>query len=600
MAGEFGVEEWDTVVTAESVTNWVLDNHLIENGSVLEGDGDGVSDGTLFWVMVVGGEGLVLNTLHLLAEGIDSRVSGDIIGVICGDETSVDEWDGNHVLNAVITIGVVVEWTLLVDDTDSSLLGSDLDGSNVVGGLAELLELGVESHGGLAGSLGVELSWERDLEENVLHDVRSVWALELELLTLEEDIVETPVTGGQDRWDTWNTSLLDQKGQVDGARASITSSPGLSGHGVWSVTVGSEGLSINESLGDGIDGLLLGQAQELGDDSGGSDLDEDDVVESNTVEGVLQCETSLDFVGLDHSLQNVLDLWNLDAGGWVGLSGTGNPVGNSENCSQVVGRMTPLSGQPAVIVIQPADDGTNVESTTDRVELVWGTWDLGSVWHNSSLNNWAQDLCALLKVQSLQTTAEGVDQAKTSRLVLKVSRELAPLLHIASPLAYRLAHLGPLSSSVLSARRGIGGTYSQIRLDLIVMNIVGNVSQDLVWSRENVAGGASVGSLDGHCGSEASGEVERLGELDELSGQARSRTNGKGADVLEGRGGLCGEGSGGSESNAGKRHDLNTKKKCQFFRDPSPQSRRSSIEATAAGSKEQREKKFQPKQQKNV
>lgn len=37
-----------------------------------------------------------------------------------------------------------------------------------------------------------ELTRVGDLEENVLHDIAAVGALELELLALEQDIVETP------------------------------------------------------------------------------------------------------------------------------------------------------------------------------------------------------------------------------------------------------------------------------------------------------------------------------------------------------------------------------------------------------------------------
>jgi len=55
----------------------------------------------------------------------------------------------------------------------------------------------VEGVGNLDGRLGVELCGEGDLEENVLHDVGSVGALELERLALEEDVVEAPGLGGQ-------------------------------------------------------------------------------------------------------------------------------------------------------------------------------------------------------------------------------------------------------------------------------------------------------------------------------------------------------------------------------------------------------------------
>ena len=77
---------------------------------------------------------------------------------------------GKHIL----PVSKVGKRALLVDDPHSGLLCPDMYALNVVGGLSESLELVVEGVGNFYGSLGVELCGERDLEENVLHDVRSV------------------------------------------------------------------------------------------------------------------------------------------------------------------------------------------------------------------------------------------------------------------------------------------------------------------------------------------------------------------------------------------------------------------------------------------
>lgn len=371
----------DTLLTTELVSNRVLNSNLRELSSILKNNLDGVSNGTLLGVMVVDGVGLVLNTSHLLTEGVDTGVGSDGVVVVGSGETTEDQGDGNHVLDTVVTVGVVVKRTLLVDDSDGSLLGTDGNLGDVIGGLSGSLKLGVEGHGGLTGSLGVELGGERDLEQNILHDVRSERTLELELVALEKDIVETPDLGGQDRGDSLDSSVLDHKGQVNGARTGISGGPGLTGHGVGCVTVRTEGLSVNPSLGDSVGGLLTGETEELGDNGGGGDLDEDDVVKSNAVEGVLESESSLDLVSLDHGLKNILD-------GGDGLSGslvgTGQPVGNGQDTSQVVGGVTPLSGQPTVVVVEPSDGGSDVESSTDGVELVGGSGDLGSVGNDGS------------------------------------------------------------------------------------------------------------------------------------------------------------------------------------------------------------------------
>lgn len=149
---------------------------------------------------------------------------------------------------------------------------------------------------------------------------------------LEEDIVEAPSLGGQDGGETLLT-LLDEESKVDGTRASITSSPGLARTSVWSVAVGSERLTINPRLRDGVDGLITVKTQELGDDGGGGDLNEDDVIETNSVEGVEQGKSTLDFVCLDHGLQDVTDSQRLAL--------TSKVISDSENGSEVVRGMTP-------------------------------------------------------------------------------------------------------------------------------------------------------------------------------------------------------------------------------------------------------------------
>lgn len=443
MSSKLLEENGGTLLSSLSVANGVVDLDLVENSAVLESDLNGVTDVSLVGGMVLLGESLVLNTLHLLSEGIDSGVSGNLVSVVVGGESAVDERNGNHVLDAMVSVGVVVQRTLLVDDSHGGLLGSDLDLGNVIGSLSELLELLVEQHGRLASGLGVELSGERNLEENVLHDVRAVGSLELELLAAEEDVVESPGLGGQDRGHT-SLTLLDEESQVNGSRGGITSSPRLSGHGVGGVSVGSQRLSVDKGLRDGVGGLLSREAEHAGDNGGGGDLDEHNVVETNSVERVLDGEATLDLVGLDHGLKDVLDLEDLALK--AGLGGSSLPVGNGEDTSQVIGGMSPLGGEPAIVEIEPSDDGSDVEGTSDRVDLVVGTGDLGSVGHNGAGDNGANNVSTLLVLEALKTTAEGVEETESSGL------------------------------------HGDGG------VDLVVMDVVGNVLDHLVGLGPGVVG----------------------------------------------------------------------------------------------------------------
>ena len=101
--------------------------------------------------------------------------------------------DGN--LWHVLSVSEVVERALLIDDPDGGFLGADAHGLDVLCSLPELLELVMDDVGGLDGGLGVELGREGDLEENVLHDVRAVGALELEGLALSRDVRYTESRG---------------------------------------------------------------------------------------------------------------------------------------------------------------------------------------------------------------------------------------------------------------------------------------------------------------------------------------------------------------------------------------------------------------------
>lgn len=111
------------------------------------------------------------------------------------------------------------------------------------------------------------------------HNIGTVRALELERLALEEDVVEAPGRDGEDSRDA-HLSPLDEEREVDGAATRVSGGPRLAGTSVGGVAVRPEALAVDEGLGDGVDGLVAREAEELGDNSGTGDLDEDDVVKS--------------------------------------------------------------------------------------------------------------------------------------------------------------------------------------------------------------------------------------------------------------------------------------------------------------------------------
>lgn len=85
--------------------------------------------------------------------------------------------------------------------------------------------------------------------------------------------------------------------------------------------------------------------------------------------------------------------------------------------------MTPLSGKPAVVEVEPTNHGADVESTADGIQLVRRTNDLGAIGNSGALDDWAKQLGAVRKFESLETAAEGVkeDEASGVNLALAVS-----------------------------------------------------------------------------------------------------------------------------------------------------------------------------------
>lgn len=410
-----------SLLTAETVAKRSLNGNLVEDGAVVELDGQGVGDGTEGGLVVVGSVLGVLDALHLLAQGLNQLRGGSLatIGVVGSLEAAEDEHDGAHVLDAVVTVGEVVHGLeLLVDDADASLVRAAGDGLDVGGRLAHGLELVVDLLRGLDGGLGVELGRVGDLEQDVLHDVAAIGTLELELLALEEDVVETPGGSRQDGRDTL-LALHDLESQVDGTLASVTGSPRLAGHGVGGVAVGSQTLAINPGLGDSVGNLLLAEAEHLGDDGGGRDLDEDNVVQANLVVGVEKSQATLDLVRLDHTLKDILDGEDLAASQvTAGLVGAVDPVSDGEDGAQVVRRVTPLGGEPAVVEVEPSDHGADVEGTVNGVQDKGSTGDLGTVGNDGAGDNRSQELGALLEPQTLKTAADGIEEDPSSSVEL--------------------------------------------------------------------------------------------------------------------------------------------------------------------------------------
>ena len=132
---------------------------------------------------------------------------------------------------------------------------------------------------------------------------------------------------------------LDLKSQVNSPHASVSSRPRFSRSSVGGVSESTKGLTIDKDLRDDIDSLVSSESHHFRNDGGGSEFDENNVVESDSVERVLEGHASLNFVSLDHGFENVLHR--------EGFSSSGKVIGDGQDSSEVVRRVTPFSSEEA-------------------------------------------------------------------------------------------------------------------------------------------------------------------------------------------------------------------------------------------------------------
>src|SRR5262245_58445660 len=100
------------------------------------------------------------------------------------------------------------------------------------------------------------------------------------------------------------------------------------------------------------------------------------MIESDAVEGIFQRENALDFVSVDHRDEHVAHGGDgLEAQGFKSTAKRGRrftgcgcstgPVRYGENRAEVVGGMTPFSGEPRIVKIKPANDRSDIEGRLD-------------------------------------------------------------------------------------------------------------------------------------------------------------------------------------------------------------------------------------------
>ena len=123
---EFFHQYWNPLVSSTAVANGVFDGDSFRGAAIAKPDLDRISDGPFGGVEIVASELRVFDDLHFLAQRVDARIGGGIF-VVVGRQRTTQQWNGHHVLKAMISIGRIVERTRLIDDSLAALLRLDQD-----------------------------------------------------------------------------------------------------------------------------------------------------------------------------------------------------------------------------------------------------------------------------------------------------------------------------------------------------------------------------------------------------------------------------------------------------------------------------------------
>jgi hypothetical protein len=99
------------------------------------------------------------------------------------------------------------------------------------------------------------------------------------------------------------------------------------------VTIGAQRLAIYPGLGDGINSLIAVESKQFRDNGCRSNLDKDDMIEADSVEGVEESKRALNLMGFDHCFEHITN--------GEGLALPAEMIGDSENSAKVIRRMTP-------------------------------------------------------------------------------------------------------------------------------------------------------------------------------------------------------------------------------------------------------------------
>ncbi len=169
-------------------------------------------------------------------------------------------------------------------------------------------------------------------------------------------------------------------------------------------------MPIDKRLRYRVDQLVARQTNQLADHRGRRQLYQQHMIEPDLVERVLERDTALNFVRLDHADQHVFHRQRFLAR----CDGTARePVGRRQNSAEVIRRVAPFGSQPGVVEVQPADHGADVEGGLNGVQLERRARHLGAVGDDRAGHDRSHQLGAGRVGERLESATERIDQAVT-------------------------------------------------------------------------------------------------------------------------------------------------------------------------------------------
>ena len=143
------------------------------------------------------------------------------------------------------------------------------------------------------------------------------------------------------------------------------------------------------------------------------------MIQSNLVVGIFQRQASLYLMCLDHRFQHIFDLHD---GPIPNVSSSTirsrYPISYRKYAAQIVRRVAPFSCQPAVVVVQPANHGSNVEGTIDRIKDVRSPGHSSTMRYDGALNDGPEKLGAFFESKGFKAAPDGIKEDITRGFIL--------------------------------------------------------------------------------------------------------------------------------------------------------------------------------------